>query len=41
MSKTKRSPALQGIEVRKDAKGQKRYRGTAHDSSVGKYIRGP
>lgn len=41
MSKTKRSPALQGIEVRRDAKGQKRYRGTAHDKSVGKYIRGP
>jgi len=40
MSKKKRSPALQGIEVRKDAKGRKRYRGTAHDKSVGKYIRG-
>lgn len=41
MSKTKRSPALQGIEVRTDAKGQKRYRGTAHDKSIGRYIRGP
>ncbi len=41
MSKAKRSPALQGIEVRTDAKGRKRYRGTAHDKSVGKYIRGP
>ncbi|MGC1853692.1 MAG: site-specific integrase [Solirubrobacterales bacterium] len=41
MSTEKRSPALQGIEVREDTKGQKRYRGTAHDKSVGKYIRGP
>ena len=41
MSTKKRSPALQGIEVRKDAKGRKRYRGTAHDKAVGKYIRGP
>jgi integrase len=41
MSNTKRSPALLGIEVRTDAKGRKRYRGTAHDKSVGKYVRGP
>ncbi len=41
MSNEKRSPALQGIEVRTDAKGRKRYRGTAHDKSVGRYIRGP
>jgi integrase len=41
MSNSKRSPALQGIEVRTDAKGRKRYRGTAHDKSVGKYVRGP
>jgi integrase len=41
MSSKKRSPALQGIEVRTDVKGQKRYRGTAHDKSVGKYVRGP
>lgn len=41
MSKKKRSPALQGIEFRTDAKGRKRYRGTAHDKSVGKYARGP
>lgn len=41
MSNKKRSPALLGIEVRTDAKGRKRYRGTAHDKSVGKYIRGP
>jgi integrase len=40
MSKKKRSPALHGIEVRTDAKGRKRYRGTAHDKRVGKYIRG-
>src|SRR3954453_13533279 len=41
MSNKKRSPALLGIEVRTDTKGRKRYRGTAHDKSVGKYIRGP
>ncbi len=41
MSNKKRSPALQGIEVRTDAKGRKRYRGTAHDKAVGKYARGP
>jgi integrase len=41
MSNAKRSAALQGIEVREDAKGRKRYRGTAHDRNVGKYLRGP
>lgn len=41
MSSRKRSPALLGIEIRTDTKGRKRYRGTAHDKSVGKYIRGP
>lgn len=41
MSKTKRSAALQGIEVRTDAKGRKRYRGTARDKIVGKHLRGP
>jgi integrase len=41
MSTRKRSAALQGIEVRTDAKGRQRYRGTAHDKAVGKYIRGP
>jgi integrase len=41
MSKTKRSPALQGIEVRTDAKGRKRYRGTARDPKVGKHLRSP
>lgn len=40
MSNAKRSAALQGIEVRTDAKGRKRYRGTAHDKSAGKYLRG-
>lgn len=40
MSNAKRSAALQGIEVRTDAKGQKRYRGTAHDKAAGKYLRG-
>ncbi len=40
MSTSKRSAALQGIEVRTDAKGRKRFRGTAHDKSVGKYLRG-
>lgn len=29
MSNKKRSAVLQGIEVRKDAKGRQRYRGTA------------
>jgi integrase len=41
MSKTKRSAALQGIEVRTDAKGRKRYRGTARDKIAGKHLRGP
>jgi integrase len=41
MSNTKRSAALQGIEVRTDTKGQKRYRGTARDKIVGKHLRGP
>ena len=41
MSNTKRSAALQGIEVRTDAKGRKRYRGTARDKIVGKHVRGP
>jgi integrase len=41
MSNAKRSAALQGIEVREDTKDQKRYRGTAHDKNVGKYLRGP
>ena len=36
MSNAKRSAALQGIEVRTDTKGQKRYRGTARDKIVGK-----
>lgn len=40
MSDRKRSAALQGIEVRTDAKGRKRYRGTAHDKATGKYVRG-
>ncbi len=40
MSNAKRSAALQGIEVRTDAKGRKRYRGTAHDKGAGKYLRG-
>jgi hypothetical protein len=40
MSKAKRSPALQGIEVRTDNKGRKRYRGTARDTVLGKYIKG-
>lgn len=40
MSNAKRSAALQGIEVRTDTKGRKRYRGTAHDKSAGKYLRG-
>jgi integrase len=41
MSNAKRSAALQGIEVREDAKGRKRYRGTARDKNVGKHLRGP
>jgi hypothetical protein len=41
MSNSKRSAALQGIEVRTDTKGRKRYRGTARDRSVGKHLRGP
>ncbi len=40
MSKKQRSAALQGIEVRKDAKGKTRYRGTAYDKKAGKYLRG-
>ena len=41
MSTSKRSAALQGIEVRTDAKGRKRYRGTARDKVAGKHLRGP
>jgi integrase len=41
MSNAKRSPALQGIEVRTDAKGRKRYRGTARDKSAGRHLKGP
>jgi integrase len=41
MSNAKRSAALQGIEVRTDAKGRKRYRGTARDKNVGRHLRGP
>jgi hypothetical protein len=41
MSDKKRSPALQGIEVRTDAKGRTRYRGTARDKIVGRHLRGP
>jgi integrase len=41
MSNAKRSAALQGIEVRTDAKGRKRYRGTARDKNAGKHLRGP
>jgi integrase len=41
MSNSKRSPALQGIEVRTDAKGRKRYRGTVSDKIVGRHLRGP
>lgn len=41
MSNSKRSPALQGIEVRTDAKGRKRYRGTARDKNADKHLRGP
>lgn len=41
MSKSKRSPALFGIETRTDAKGRKRYRGTARDSFADRHLRGP
>jgi integrase len=41
MSNAKRSAALQGIEVRTDSKGRKRYRGTARDKNIGKHLRGP
>lgn len=41
MSNAKRSAALQGIEVRTDAKGRKRYRGTARDKNIGRHLRGP
>jgi integrase len=41
MSTAKRSPALQGIEVRTDAKGRKRYRGTARDKGAGRHLKGP
>lgn len=41
MSSKKRSPALQGIEVRTDAKGQKRYRGAVSDKVAGRHLRGP
>ncbi|HET8955728.1 MAG TPA: site-specific integrase [Solirubrobacterales bacterium] len=41
MSNAKRSPALQGIELRTDAKGRKRYRGTARDRSAGRHLKGP
>jgi len=41
MSKPKRSAALLGIEVRADAKGQKRYRGTARDKIADRHLRGP
>src|SRR4051812_30519924 len=41
MSTAKRSPALQGIEVRTDAKGRKRYRGTARDKAAGRHLKGP
>jgi integrase len=41
MSNAKRSATLQGIEVRTDAKGRKRYRGTARDKNVEKHLRGP
>jgi hypothetical protein len=40
MSNAKRSPALQGIEVRADAKGRKRYRGTARDKAAGRHLKG-
>jgi integrase len=41
VSNAKRSAALQGIEVRTDKKGRKRYRGTARDRNVGRHLRGP
>lgn len=41
MSNTKRSPALHGIEVRRDSNGRKRYRGTARDRKAGKHLKGP
>lgn len=41
MSSKKRSPALQGIEVRRDTKGRKRYRGTVSDRNAGRHLRGP
>lgn len=41
MSGAKRSPALQGIEVRLDSKKRKRYRGTARDRKAGKHLKGP
>ncbi len=41
MSNSKRSAALQGIEVREDAKGRKRYRGTARDKTADRHLRGP
>lgn len=41
MSDQKRSSALQGIEVRTDTKGRKRYRGTARDRRAGRHLRGP
>jgi hypothetical protein len=41
MSDSKRSAALQGIEVREDAKGRKRYRGTARDKNADRHLRGP
>jgi len=41
MSTAKRSPARQGIEVRTDAKGRERYRGTARDKSAGRHLKGP
>lgn len=41
MSNAKRSAALQGIEVRTDGKGRKRYRGTARDKNADRHLRGP
>jgi len=41
MSNAKRSAALQGIEVRTDVKGRKRYRGTARDKIADRHLRGP
>jgi integrase len=37
----KRSPARRGIGERVDAKGVRRYRGTAYDRRTGKRLRGP